>query len=275
MTPALGAALVGMWGYGAGSVLQAVGARRATGPAVVRQPAYLLGLAADGVAWLASLVALRQMSLFAVQSLLAGSVAVTAVLAWGLLGARLRSRDVVALVAALAGLVGVAAAFGVQEAPLAPRWFPAAAWVGVVTVVGLLLLTYRKGAPARLAVVSGAAFAGAAVCARAVHVGPGLIRLATDPLVWAIAAFGVVGALGYARALEAGSVGPTTAVLWVVEVLVAGFVGVAVLGDSVQSGRAAVAALSVALALGASAVLALGPSAAAAPPENARASGPS
>lgn len=261
MTLALAAALAGMTFYGAASVLQAVGAQRATGPAVVRQPAYLLGLVADGVAWLASLVALRQMSLFAVQSILAGSVAVTVLLAWALLGARPRRRDAPALLMVLGGLVGVAAAFGVQEAPGPPGWFAVTAWAGVVVVVAFLLGTYRPGSSPALAVVAGAAFAGAAVCARAVHVGPSLPHLVADPLAWAVAAFGVVGALGYARALEGGDVGAATAVLWVVEVLASGVVGVTVLGDTIRPGHSALAWVSVACALFGSAVLAFGPSA--------------
>lgn len=275
MITAFAAALVGTFGYGAASVLQAEGASRATGPAVVRQPTYLLGLALDGLAWLASLVALRHLSLFAVQSLLAGSVAVTVLLAWAFLGARPRARDGVALVAVLVGLVGVAAAFGVQEAPSAPRWFTLAAWVGAGVVAVLLVTTYRTGAPGLLALVAGGAFAGAAVGARAIHTGLGLLDLAKDPLSWAIVVFGAVGALAYARALEAGTVGPTTAVLWVVEVLVAGLVGVMVLGDSVQHGRGALAVVSVALALGASVVLAFSPSTAATAEEPAGAPGPS
>ena len=264
MILALAAALVGTLAYGGASVLQAVGASQASGPAVVRRPVYLVGLAADGVAWVASLVALRHLSLFAVQSLLAGSVAVTVVLAWVFLGARLRPRDVGALVAVLAGLVGVAAAFGVQDAPVAPGWFTAAAWVALLATAAAVLLTYRRGPAGAVALLAGTAFAGAAVCARGFHGGRTLLDIAIDPLAWAVAGFGVVGALAYARALERGSVGPVTAVLWVVEVIVAGLVGVAVLGDGVRPGRLALAVTSVALAVAASALLALSPSAEAA-----------
>jgi len=56
MTLALLAALVGTLGYGAGSVLQAIGTARATGLAVLRQPTYLAGLACDVLAWVSSLL---------------------------------------------------------------------------------------------------------------------------------------------------------------------------------------------------------------------------
>lgn len=261
MILALAAALFGTLGYGVASVLQAVGAARASGPAVMRQPAYLLGLACDGLAWLASLVALQRMPAFAVQSLLAGSVGVTAVLAWWLLGARLRPRDVAALVVLVAALVGVTAAAGSEIASPAPSWFLAACWVAVVVLGGLLAVTYRRGRWTLLSVVAGAAFAGAAVCARDLRVSAGWWHLALDPLAWAIVAFGVLGAVGYARALESGHVGPATALLWAVEVLASGVVGVAVLGDRVRPGLGWLALGSVLLAVAASAVLALGPAA--------------
>lgn len=257
----LGAALFGALSYGAASVLQAIGAARASGPAVVRQPVYLLGLVLDLVAWLASLVALQRMPAFAVQSLLAGSVGITVVLAWVFLRARPRPRDGVALVLLTAALVGVAAASGSQAASAAPGWFAVAAWVCVVVLGGLLAATYRSGRWAAVSVIAGTAFAGAAVCARGLDLSAGWSSLLHQPLVWAIAGFGALGALGYARALESGQVGPATALLWVVEVLVAGGVGVFALGDQVRPGLEWLAVLSVVVAVGASGVLALSPAA--------------
>lgn len=75
------AAVLASIGYGLASVLQAVGARRAaaSGAGTAVQPAHLGGLALDGASWLVSLLALRVLPLFAVQAVLAGSLAVTAV----------------------------------------------------------------------------------------------------------------------------------------------------------------------------------------------------
>lgn len=256
----LGAALFGAVSYGAASVLQAVGAARASGPAVVRQPVYLLGLVCDLIAWLASLVALQRMPAFAVQSLLAGSVGITVLLAWLFLGARPRRRDGTALVLLTASLVGVAASSGSQAASAAPPGFAVAAWVSVVVLGGLLAATYRRGRWAAVSVIAGTAFAGAAVCARGLDLSAGWSNLLREPLAWVIAGFGVLGALGYARALESGQVGPATALLWVMEVLVAGVVGVLALGDQVRPGLEWLAVLSVVVAVAASGILALSPS---------------
>lgn len=259
MTLALLAALVGMLGYSVGSVLQAVGSTRASGPAVMRHPAYLAGLACDAVAWLASLVALRHLPLFVVQSVLAGSLGLTVVLARVFLGARLRSRDVVAVAVVATALAVVAGASGAQSAqPPPPGFQPTALTWLVVTVLATAAL-YRRAGSLPLASLSGIAFSGAALCARAVHGGDGWARLLTEPLAWAVLGFGVVGALTYARSLERGPVGPATAVLWGVEVLVPGAVGVAVLGDGVRPGWALPAGLAVAAAVAACAVLATSP----------------
>ena len=82
------AAFIACLGYGVGSVLQSVGARRtaaATGLTglgrILGQLPYLLGLALDGVAFLAQVVALQRLPLFLVQSVLVASVGVTAVIA--------------------------------------------------------------------------------------------------------------------------------------------------------------------------------------------------
>ncbi|WP_029212004.1 hypothetical protein [Arsenicicoccus bolidensis] len=61
------ASVVGMLLYAVASVSQGYAASRATGADVVRHPAYVLGLGCDGLAWVASLVALRSLPLFGVQ----------------------------------------------------------------------------------------------------------------------------------------------------------------------------------------------------------------
>lgn len=152
-------AIGGMLSYGVASVVQAHAALSATGIDIVKHPAYLTGIALDGLAWVLSLVALASLPLFAVQSMLAGSLAVTMILAAIVLKVPLARRD----------------------------WWA----IGMVTC-GLLAL-------------------------------------------------GVAGAVLYARALEVGTVGTATAVLWVIEVVVPGLLGVVLLGDCVRPGFLALA----------------------------------
>jgi hypothetical protein len=257
MTLALVAALVGMVGYGVGSVLQALGAARASGPAVLRHPAYLAGLGCDAVAWVASLVALRYLPLFVVQSLLAGSLGVTVLLGRVVLRTRLRARDGAAVAVVAVALAVIAGAAGTQSAQPAPAGFTVAMLLTLLGTVVVGAALYGRSGSLPLAALAGAAFSGAALCARAMP-GPIGWALLVEPLALGVVAFGVVGAVAYARSLERGPVGPATAVLWVIEVVVPGAVGLAVLGDTVRAGWALPAGLAVVAACAACVVLAGG-----------------
>ena len=75
------AAFVACLGYGVGSVLQSVGARRTAHVAgvdrvalILLQAPYLLGLACDALAFAANVVALQRLPLFLVQSIMTASV---------------------------------------------------------------------------------------------------------------------------------------------------------------------------------------------------------
>jgi drug/metabolite transporter (DMT)-like permease len=253
------AALAGMLGYGIGTALQAAGAARARGLAVMRQPMYLVGLGFDAAAWLASLLALQRLPLFAVQALLAGSLCVTVLLARIFLGTRLRRRDGAAVVLVALALAAVAAASGVQSTKPPPGWFTPTALVTLAAVVLVMTGLYRRGRSVPMAVVAGVAFSGSALCARALHAPGGWRQLLTEPVAWAVVGFGVLGAVALSRALERGAVGSAVAVLWVVEVLLPGSVGVLALGDGVRAGWAIPAAAAVAVAVAGCAVLATSP----------------
>lgn len=249
MILALASAVLGALAYGTGSVLQAVAARRATGTAVVRQPTYVAGTLCDLVAFAASLVAVRGLPLFAVQSVLAASLGVTVVLARAVLGTPVRRRDAAALAAVVAALGVLALASGPQAATAPPSWFAGAMLLGVLIVAVVLVAQYRDGGSARMAALAGACFGGSAIGARALRLDDGWLAVLGHPVAWTILAFGVVGSLAYARSLERGSAGTATATLWVVEVVLSGVVGIAVLGDHVLPGWDLPALVAVAVAV--------------------------
>lgn len=257
---ALGEAVAGALGYGAASVVQARAARGAAGLGVVVRPWYVAGLVADLVAWVASVLAMRVLPLFVVQSLLATSLAVTVLLAWPVLGHRPDRRDAVAVAVAMAALAGLAWSAG-SDAPHHPGPLLLVA-VGIALVLGgaWFLVRLRTGGGVEHAVIAGWAFSWLAVCVRALPLPSGLLAAARaallDPLAWAVLVFGVLGTLAFARAVERGRVGPVTVTLWVVEVVVSGAVGVLALGDHVRAGATwpaavcTVAALAACVALG-------------------------
>ena len=266
MRAALLAAVAGALLYGTGTVLQALAARRASGPGVLRHPWYVAGLVCDLLGWLASLVALRALPLFTVQALLAGSLVVTVLLARVVLNAPLRRVDGVAVVVVVAALVVLARAAG-PESPV--RALPDAFTGTVLVALGILaavsMTGYRRGPGWLFALLAALAASGAAICARAVTLPAGastgeLVRaVAVEPLAWAVAAFGLLMTVAYARALERAGVGASAAVMAVVEVVVPAAVGLGVLHDAVRPGWPVAAVVAAVLALAACVALAASP----------------
>ncbi len=227
---AVGFAVLGALAYGVGSVLQARAASRSTGPRMLAQPLYVVGIGCDVLAWAASLVAIRHLPLFAVQSVLAGSIGVTVLLAAPVLGARIRRRDVVAALGVLA------LGSGLQSAQRPPSGFGLGIVVALIVTTVLVWAGYRRAHHRWLASLAGASFAGAAVAARGMDLSGGWISVLIQPAAWTLIGFGVVGSLAYARSLERGTASGSTAIVWVTEVGIAGLVGIVVLGDTVRSG---------------------------------------
>lgn len=258
MTFALLAALVGTFGYGVGSVLQAIGTARAKGLAVLRQPTYVAGLGCDALAWVASLLALRQLPLFAVQALLAGSLAVTVVLARVVFKTKMRPRDAVAAGVVTAALVVLAASAGPVSALKPPPAFAPVLLLALAILAVATVAARMRPRSVAFALIAGSAFSGAALSARAAHSARDWAGLLHSPLAWAVLGYGAIGMVCYTLALEHGPVGPATAILWVIEVALPAAVGVAVLGDGVRAGWTLPAVVSLLLALGACVALATG-----------------
>ncbi|HET9655493.1 MAG TPA: hypothetical protein VFP72_09070 [Kineosporiaceae bacterium] len=229
-------------------MLQAVAARRATRSdglsldLLVRlgsQLPYLGGLGLDLVGFVASLAALRQLPLFFVQSAIAGSVGVTAVVAVVALGTRLRRRETAALAGLGCGLVLLAVAAQPETAtplPEAARW---GLLGGVALLVGYGVVLARlpgTAGAAGLAVGAGLGFAGVGIAARTITVPDPLWALAADPLTWAIAGYGILSILLFGTALQRGSVTTTSALTFAVETVVPAAVGITLLGDRPRPG---------------------------------------
>ncbi|MDQ1493297.1 MAG: hypothetical protein QOJ23_5811 [Actinomycetota bacterium] len=255
----------GAFAYGIGSVLQSVGARRAAAAGhgllgVARQWPYLAGLGCDLAGWLLSLLALRDLPLFAVQAILAGSLAVTVVIAAAMLGVAHSRADTTAIALILVALVALAASAGSED----PRSVGTALEWGLVAgvpavAIAAAVAAARWSSPVATGAAAGLAFAGAALCARALPDPGSVAGFVTEPLAVALAAYGVVGMLAYAHALENGQVGPVTAALWVTEIIVPAIAGIALLGDRARPGWAPVVMVASTMAVAATVVLALSP----------------
>jgi len=247
-----------------GALLQAEGARRATRtrPAAI-QPRYLAGMLLDLVAWGCAVMALRVLPVFAVQAVIGGTIAFTALVSARLIGARLPMTTRIAVTGCLAGLVLVAASAGSEQPPV-HRPGVDVVLLASVLLLAVAVLVLRQGKHAwPLALLSGLGFGGGAVSVRAAHVQTGdgldLALLLGQPSTYLVVGFWLVGMVGYTAALSRGDVGAVTAVFTVSEVLVPGMVGIQLLGDPVRPGWGWVLAIGLVLALAGTVAIAKAP----------------
>ena len=241
--------------YGAGSVLEQIGARREPAAATIdprlllrltRRLPWLAGAGLDAAGWLLSLVALRTLPLFAVQSAVAGSVGVTALLSAAVFAVRPSTRQRRALIVLGAGLV----LLGVAAAPAGPgHMHGAGRWLLTAgpTVVALAAFPVARAAQgeagaARLGILAGISFSGVALAGHVLHVPSRPIVLLADPLVWALTAYGLMGTLLFALALQRGSATSASAAVFATETALPALVGLALLGDRARPALGWVAA---------------------------------
>ena len=248
--------------YGVASVLQAVGAARTrSGSALdprllarlLTQGPYLAGLALDGIGFVASLLALRTLPLFLVESAVASSIAATAVLAARFLHVRLRRVEWLALGAVGVGLVALAAAAqpGAGRALSSRGGYLLLAGVAVSLAVAAASARLTRGrAGALLAANAGAAFGAVGVAARSLAVPAPAWHVVGDPVAWCVVCYGLLGMLWYSAALQRTSVTSATAITFGVETIAPALLGLTVLGDAARPGLAGVAAAGFALTVG-------------------------
>ncbi len=266
MKIALVLCLIASVGYGIGAVLQAVGARRATCAGaeglkmMVRQPIFLIGLLCDFASWVISRFALHELPLFAVQTILAGSLAITVLLARVVLHADLRTTDRWAIVGTMIGLTIVGISAGEQTAGRINFLLKIGIVLGIPALILLSVVAIRLSKPVLLAVLAGAGFTGSALAARTVKVRHHtLATILSEPRLWAVLVYALIALGLHAMALQRGNVGPVTAAMWSTEVLVAAIVSATVLGDHLRDGWTIPAVLGIGMTLVSTIVLARSP----------------
>lgn len=245
--------------FGVASILQAVGARGepvADGIdpwlllRMLRHPAFLLSLLLSVSGFLLHLVALRSLPLFAVQPVIASSVAVTAVVQ-AVLGQEPLNRRGWSLVATVClGLVLVTSA-AVPGAAVHPSTGRRALLLLAVAAIAVLAWPSGRVSGARgsslLGMLSGLGFAVVAICGRAFpSLAPG--ALLRDPATAALICGGGLAFLLYSTALQRGTVITATAAMVVGNTIAPVLVGVLALGDRFRSGWAPAAVLGLVLA---------------------------
>jgi len=267
-TLALACALVSALGYGIASVMQASAARRAEmrpnlDPMLLVRLAgdatYVASLGLDLLGFIASVVALRTLPLFMVQSAIAGSVGVTAIAASIAFGVRLERYERAALLGLLLGFAllalsarpGHAATLGTAGRSVL---------VGGVVVVALIGIASSRASDRKagigLALASGLSFAGTGVAARDLVVPHNAWHLVTHPEALAIVLYALLGVLLFATALQRTSVTAVAALVFLVETVVPSTIGLVFLGDHARPRLAVVAVLGFVVTIAASITLA-------------------
>jgi len=265
------AAIVAALCYGIAAVMQAVAVRAASrrsphgGPGgsalgsvdpglvvrMLRQWRFVASLGLDLIGFLAQLVALRRLPLFAVQAMIAGNLAVTAVLAAWLIKVKLTWREWLAVAGVVVGVGLLGASAGAEGATAVSSRFKLVLIVAVVAVAVAGVLASRLSRPARTPALGAVAGLGYGVLAVAARVLPGYspAELIRDPAAYALAAAGVVSFMLYATALESGSVTVATAAVVLAETAPPALIGILFLGDHTRPGLAPLAAAAFVLAV--------------------------
>lgn len=257
-------AMVACLGYGVASVLQSIAAKRAaevvglTGLAlIIKQVPYLLGLVCDGLGFAGNVLALQRLPLFLVQSIVAGSIGVTAVIA-SVRGAHLSWKDWASLAVLGAGLI----CLSVTAVPTAAARLPLVEdWIILLTVlvpavVGLIGFRMKGRASAiMLSCAAGLGFAGVALASRGIGADEIAWSLLINPLLWAIIVHGAVGMSFFTVALQRDAVTLITAITLVFEVVVPSLIGILLFGDAIEPGRMPLAVTGFLLAIGGAVLL--------------------
>jgi drug/metabolite transporter (DMT)-like permease len=242
------------------TILQAVGVRHARHYAaidprlflsVIRSLAYVAGLILLAVSFLLTLVALQNTALFVVQALSAASIAVVAAVSVLIFRTELHWVEWTA-VACVCG--GVALLVITQRPSPATTLPPIGAWAMLAAAVAIAVVAFTathllEGA-AVPAILAGLAYGDAAVASRVVaHLDGSIGALLMSPATYAIVVSGLIGTLLYATALQRGSVPAVFGLSTVGQTIGPAMIGWLLLGDSVQSGTAPLAAVGFGLAV--------------------------
>jgi drug/metabolite transporter (DMT)-like permease len=286
MVASLIAGIVAALCYGIASVMQAVAVHEASNraanhaatgvdpgllPRMFHQWRFVLSLCVDTLGFIAQLVALQRLPLFAVQAMVAANLAVTAVLASLVIKVRLSWREWAAVTGVVAGVGLLGSSAGPEGASQAGAVFKLALIVATAGLGVAGLSAARAREPLRtlmLGVVAGFGYGLIGIAARVLN-GFEPLTLVKDPAAYAVVAAGIVSFMFYATALEGGRVTAATAAVVLAETLPPAVIGVLFLGDKTRPGLAPAAIAGFVLAVVSAVMLARFGEAEHPPPRNA------
>jgi len=218
---------------------------------MLRQWPFIASLVIDLIGFVAQLVALRRLPLFAAQAIIAGNLAVTAVFAAWLMHLELAWREWLAVAGVIVGVGMLGSSAGPHPATGVSGDFKLALILAVAGIAVAGVAASRLKPPVRTPLLGAVAGLGYGVLAVAARVLPGFSphELIRNPAAYALAAAGIVSFMLYATALEGGSVTVATAAVVLAETTAPAVVGVMFLGDHARPGLGGVALLGFSVAI--------------------------
>jgi hypothetical protein len=274
MVTSLVAGVVAALLYGIAAVMQAVAVREAStrgtsevaGSGVdpgllvrmLSQWRFVASICIDTLGFIAQLVALQRLPLFAVQAMVAANLAVIAVLSSFVIGAALSWREWLAVSGVVIGVGLLGSSAGAEGATQAGVAFKLALIVAVGGLGLLGIAAARLPDPARtlvLGTVAGLGYGVLGIAARVLN-GFAPLTLIEDPASYAVIAAGIVSFVFYASALEGGRVTVATAAVVLAETLPPALIGVIFLGDTTRPGLEPAAAVGFLVAVASAVMLA-------------------
>jgi drug/metabolite transporter (DMT)-like permease len=270
------AAIVAALLYGVASVMQAIAVRAASTrdpdeatsggikvdpalvPRMLRQWRFVVSMGLDTLGFVAQLIALQRLPLFAVQAFVASNLAVTAVVASKLIGVRLQAREWAAVLGVVAGVGLLGSSAGAEGASSTGAVFKLALILAVAGLALLGMAAAKLSEPHRttaLGITAGLGYGVLSIAARVLD-GFAPMQLVKDPAAYAVAAAGIISFMFYATALEGGSVTTATAAVVLSETVPPAVIGVIFLGDQTRPGLGGVAWLGFAIAVASAVMLA-------------------
>jgi drug/metabolite transporter (DMT)-like permease len=252
------AAIVAAIFYGVASVMQAIAVRVASRrtpdetsagvdpallPRLLHQWRFVGSIGLDALGFVAQLIALQKLPLFAVQAFVASNLAVTAVVASWVIGVNLAWREWAAVIGVVVGVGLLGSSAGAEGATQVGAVFKLALIVAVAGLAVVGLAAAKLNEPYRttaLGAVAGLGYGVLSIAARVLNSFEPL-QLARDPATYAIIAAGIISFMFYATALEGGSVTVATAAVVLSETIPPAIIGVIFLGDQTRPGLSVVA----------------------------------
>jgi drug/metabolite transporter (DMT)-like permease len=267
------AAIVAALFYGIAAVMQAIAVRAAS----TRQPheaggrvdpglvvrmlgqwRFVASMGLDMLGFVAQLIALQRLPLFAVQAMVASNLAVTAVVASRLIGVKLQTREWAAVFGVVAGVGLLGSSAGPEGASQVGAVFKLALILAIAGLALIGMAAARLSEPHRTIALGTTAGLGYGVLSIAARVLAGFdpVHLVKDPAAYAIVAAGIISFMFYATALEGGSVTTATAAVVLAETVPPAVIGVVFLGDQTRHGLAVAAWMGFSLAVACAVLLA-------------------